>query len=172
MVIPGRRQYPGSDELLNGFEADAGFAGCAEGICEGAIGDGAAVGALGAFAAGGGNIGGLARRTVAVGVGVEAFNGGTISGIDEGTASAERLVTDVGAVVSAARALAGAGLAADAGTSLDADRYFTTAKTPMVAPSKAAAITMKIAPLDDFGIDADVTNGADVIPAVGSGVAA
>ena len=170
MVVAGRRQYPGSDELLNGFEGDAGLAGCAEGVGEEAIGDGTAVGALGAFAAGGARIGGLARTTV--GVGVEDFNGGTISGIDEGTASVERLVTDVGGVVSGGRALAGAGLAADAGMSLDADRYFTTAKTPMVAPSRAAAITMKIAPLDAFGIDADVTNGADVIPAVGSGVAA
>ena len=37
-------------------------------------------------------------------------------------------------------------------------------------PRSAAAATAKTAPLDDLGMDADVTNGADVSPAAGNGV--
>jgi len=54
----------------------------------------------------------------------------------------------------------------------DDERSFTTAKTPTLDPTSAAATIPKTAPRDDFGTEVDVTKGADVLAAVGMGVKA
>lgn len=52
----------------------------------------------------------------------------------------------------------------------DGESSFTTPKTPRLPPTSAAAATARRTPRDDFGGCADVTKGADVSPAAGSGV--
>jgi hypothetical protein len=54
--------------------------------------------------------------------------------------------------------------------SADGESIFTTATTPIDAPSRATASTANSGPREAMGMDVEVTNGAAVNPAAGSGV--
>jgi hypothetical protein len=114
--------------------------------------------------------------------GCDGAVGAPVAGLEEGASmsggsdaadaladagGAEIVVADGGAVAGERAVEALAVAAAGCG---DDERTFTTAKTPTLDPTTAAATIPKTAPREDFGTDVDVTNGADVIAAVGMGV--